>query len=126
MAREFNVLIENHGKFEPYNIMVYLERCWKRFKKEWKKYYESSNKDNWWKFPETYKEIKDWVEREIKYNYWARCEYEMLLIPWPPRTNEEGNITENGYKIDIYEQCKMNLDIITKIFIEDIVLNNFK
>lgn len=131
--KEFNVIIEDNGKFVPYDIMEYLKYKWEEFVK---RYNEVSNDpdfdkfDAYWKFPETYPEIKRWVDNELKYQYWSRCEYEMILSPWPHRELDidtpkykKGTaiiIENDSKKIDIYEQCKMNLDIITELFITEI------
>ena len=138
MVKEFNVLIENNGKFEPYNIMRYLKNSWERFIErrnevskdpEWD---DDFKNDSYWTYPETFEQIKKWIDRELKYQYWARCEYEIILSSWPSYDLDEdtkkykkGTVVipdGKGRKIDIYEQCKMNLDIITQIFLEDIYL----
>ena len=48
------------------------------------------------------------------YQFWARCEYEVILSSWPSR--------ENGYrhKMDVYEQIHMNLDNIAKLMYDDL------
>lgn len=102
----FNVIIENNGKFEPYDIMPYLRNSYKYYKKNpWKGEVTKDSK---------FDVVKKWIDDELKYQYWARCEYEMILVPWPTGTNETGK------KIDIYEQCKMNLDLITELFIKEL------
>ena len=129
--KEFNVLIEDNGKFKPYNIMRYLENSWDDFNIRRQDIETPEEElDSYWKYPTNYEEIKDWVDRQLKYQYWARCEYEMVLSRWPYRELDidtpkfkKGTaiIPENeGRKIDIYEQCKMNLDVITDLFIKEI------
>lgn len=119
--KSFNVLIENNGKFEPYDIMPYL-------KSEWKSHVETIaqyGEDEYWRYPKTYKEIKNWITKTLKYRYWARCEYELILSTWPSYTNERGEEiirTGSARKIDIWDQCEMNLDLIVRMFIEDIYL----
>ena len=46
--------------------------------------------------------------------FWARCEYEVILSSWPSR--------ENGHrhKMDVYEQIHMNLDNIAKLMYDDL------
>lgn len=117
--KQFNVLIENNNKFEAYDIMPYLKSCWHKLVRSIKKYGENDYR----KHPKTLDEIKEWVIQELKYNYWCRCEYEMILSPWPSYTNENGEeIIKDGKcrKIDIYDQCKMNIDLIVRLFIEEI------
>lgn len=93
----FNVIIGNFNKktFEPYDIMPYLID----------KYKDKKPKDK----PKTFEEFKDFVDREAKYQWWSRCEYEILLYPWP------NNKDDNGYKLDIYEQIMMNHDLIAEL-----------
>ena len=49
------------------------------------------------------------------YQWWARCEYEIILSDWPCQKVEE--------KWDIYRQIMLNIDIITDVFIENIKSN---
>jgi hypothetical protein len=62
--------------------------------------------------PKTFEEIKNFILHWSKYQFWARCEYEIILKDWPTGEKEK--------KIDIYWQIKNNIDIITKIFIENL------
>lgn len=34
--------------------------------------------------------------------------------------SQEDNPLKDSYKIDIFEQCKMNIDIITRVFMKNI------
>lgn len=56
-------------------------------------------------------EIKDIIEKESQYRFWARCEYEMICHGWPVRKND--------YKLDVHEQIMMNINIIAKILKEE-------
>ena len=100
--KTFNVITYdfNSGKFVEYDIMPYLIRTYNE-KKEKKE-----------TLPETFDEFKNFVKSESKYQFWARCEYEIILIDWPCQKNHE--------KWDIYKQIMMNLDIVTKVFMENI------
>ena len=42
------------------------------------------------------------------YQWWSRCEYEMIIKDWPCNTVEE--------KWDVYKQIMMNVDVVTQIF----------
>lgn len=110
--KEFNVIIEDNGEFKSYDIMPYLRQQWYKFLLGSKIREESEN--SYWKKPETFKDYLVWVSRELRYMYWGRCQYEMILMPWPPKD------TDKGRKIDIWEQCEMNIDLITEVFIENI------
>lgn len=95
---EFNVIIFNFNakKFEKYNIFPYFKRCYKEEKKK----------------PVTFEEFKKFFINNSRYMYWSRCEYEMILQSWPTGIAEE--------KWDIHRQIMMNIDIIVKLFMENI------
>lgn len=94
----FNVIIYNfnEGIFEPYDIMPYLRRS----------YYDEDEK------PSTFEEFRYFVLHRSMYQWWARCEYEIILTDWPNKRHEE--------KWDIHKQVKMNIDIITELLINDV------
>lgn len=96
--RKFNVIIEdvNRREFIPYNVIPYLV----------KQYKEAKNK------PTAFEEFKTFIEKESKHQWWARCEYEVILKEWPTGQREE--------KIDVHWQVMMNIDIITEILMEEV------
>ena len=100
--KSFNVIIydPNLREFVKYDIMPYLIRTYNE-KKEKKE-----------TLPETFDEFKNFVKSESQYQFWARCEYEIILIDWPCQQKYE--------KWDVYKQIMMNLDIVTKVFMENI------
>lgn len=125
--KEFNVIIYdiNKKEFEPYNIIPYLVKC----------YNEDKNK------PKTFDEFKEFVRSKAMYRWWSRCEYEILLGPWPYLTSPSERYDKKGendieawkehwkkhlkelHKIDVWDQIKMNLDVITELFIECVSRN---
>ena len=98
--KTFNVINFNFNKreFEPYNVIPYLVSC----------YDEEKSK------PETFTEFKDFIKKKSMYQWWARCEYEIILSDWPSQKIDE--------KWDVYKQVMMNLDVITTL-VMDSVLN---
>ena len=120
MEKEFNVINYdfNSKKVVSYNIIPYLLS---RYEKE-------KNK------PKTFDELKEYIKNWSMYQWWARCEYEIIVSPWPytlspsERAKEENNVEawkehwnkhlKECEKIDIHYQVMTNLDIITKIFME--------
>ena len=96
--REFNVIVYdfNHKTFIPYDVMPYLIEC----------YNKASNK------PKTFEEFKKFIERESKYQWWSRCEYEIILESWPN--------TNVNKKWDVHRQVMMNIDIITSILMDSV------
>ena len=94
----FNTIIYNinRRKFETYDVIPYLVNCYKEEKKK----------------PKTFDEFKKFIERKAQYQWWSRCEYEIILVDWPCKETEE--------KWDIYDQVMMNIDIITNLVMESI------
>lgn len=103
----FNVITYdiNSDKFEPYNIFPHFERKYNELVEKSK-----SKNGSYYPVPKTYEEFKEFIIREGKYHYWARCEYEVILKDWPCKRTEK--------KIDVWWQIELNLDFITKIFME--------
>ena len=84
----------------------------KRLKAMAENYLYNEKKEKKETLPETFDEFKNFVKSEAKYQFWARCEYEIILIDWPCQKNHE--------KWDVYKQIMMNLHIVTKVFMENI------
>ena len=122
MEKEFNVIIHdiNSKTFKSYNIIPYLLSCYK----------ESKCK------PKTFDEFKEFIKHQSMYQWWSRCEYEIILGPWPYTTSPSERYDKKGEddveawkehwkkhlneceKIDVYYQVMMNIDVITKLLIE--------
>jgi len=130
----------NHNKIEYYDIMPYLVDCWKEERKHKHKHWNNEDNkgvDNT-RMPETFEEFKQFVLGNSFYRFWSRCEYEVIVSAWPPhpRRDESGNIKMFNYdvyfpekyivstidfyddKLDIYQQIKANIDVITKHFMD--------
>lgn len=121
--KEFNVIGYNFNskEFVPYNIIPYLVSQYKMKKDK----------------PKTFDEFKEFIKKESMYQWWARCEYEIVLGPWPyitspsERGKEENNVEawkehwkkhlDECQKIDVYYQVMMNLDIITALVIDSVI-----
>jgi len=120
MEKEFNVIIYNINskEFEYYNIIPYLLSC-----------YESEKNK-----PKTFNEFKDFIKNKSVYKWWARCEYEIILSPWPYISSPSERYDKKGEndieawkehwkkhlqeceKIDVHYQVMMNIDVITNLF----------
>lgn len=103
----FNVLEYNFTtrKIDYYDVLPYFRREWKS--KDW-----SFDKDK----VKLKKDLKDWIIRASHYQFWARCEYEFLMAPWPYR---DETLKDDLKKIDVHEQVMMNIDIITDILAKE-------
>lgn len=102
--KTFNVIIYdcNHKKFVPYDVIPYFVQTYNELKE--KKYK---------KVPETFEEFKKFVREEGMYQFWSRCEYEIILVDWPGQKVEK--------KIDVWSQIEMNLDLVTKLVMEEVL-----
>ena len=105
--KSFNVLLFEFQKEVPttYDIMPYLISA----------YNETSKLER----PKvsSFQDCKSFILRRLQYRFWSRCEYEFVMIHWPYKEN---NPLEKAYKIDVFEQCKINIDVITLIFISNL------
>ena len=118
--KAFNVLTWdfNRDHIEHYDVLPYLRNCYQERKKKAKgkriQKIMSENPDmrKYYVVPETRNELKKFIEGESRYQYWSRCEYEMIVHGWP--------VSKNDYKIDVHEQVMMNIDTITDILWKEI------
>ena len=123
--KPFNVIIYdiNAKVFEPYDVIPHLVDCYNKKKK---------NK------PVTFEEFREFVKNESMYQWWARCEYEIILSPWPYLSSPSESYNkdkENDVetwkehwkkhlkeceKWDIHMQVMMNIDVITNLVMESV------
>lgn len=98
---KYNVILWDINKkdFIFYDIFPYLKNEYNRVKER--------NEA-----PKTYEEFKLFISKNSMYQWWGRCEYEIVLKDWPSLMYSK--------KIDVFYQIMMNLDIITKLFMEEI------
>ena len=106
--QQFNVINYNFNaqKFESYDVIPYLVNAYN----DRVKYHNEFPEEEFWKVPQTFDEFKEFVQRESQYHFWARCEYEIILVDWPCQKHKE--------KWDVYQQIMMNLDLVTKTLME--------
>lgn len=90
----------NSNEFIKYDVMPYFIRC-----------YESINKKD--ELPKSFEEFKDFIISKSRYMYWARCQYEVILNDWP--------VGKTKKKIDIHWQLMNNIDLVTKVFMENVL-----
>lgn len=101
MKNSFNVLVWdiNRDELIHYDIIPYLLR----------QYNETKKMDSYKETPKTRDEFKEFIKKEAMYQWWSRCEYEIIISDWPCQKHQ--------VKIDVYDQVLMNLDVITDIII---------
>jgi len=96
----------NKDKIEHYDVLPYLrDRLEERIEKH------REDKDKYLKAPKSFNEFKRFVEDESLYQFWSRCEYEMIVHGCP--------LKRNDYKIDVHEQIMMNIDVISGILFDE-------
>ena len=122
--KKFNVIVYNinNNKFESYDVIPHLVSQYKK----------RENK------PKTFDEFKEFVKNESLYQWWSRCEYEIILSPWPYTSSPSERYDKKGEddieawkehwkkhlkeceKIDVHYQVMMNLDVITNLVMESV------
>lgn len=138
--KKFNVLCTNFNgkKVVEYDVLPYFRREWV----ENPYFYDYKNNDKK-TLVETKEQLKEWIKRWSKYQFWGRCEYEFLIGHWPFGSYKmktdlkdaiknnidldtidgsikiDNIITQDMEKIDIDRQIIMNIDIITDILYEE-------
>lgn len=106
--RKFYVLTWdfNSDKIEHYDVLPYFrDRLEERIEKN------KNDEDDYFKVPKSFNDFKKFVEDESMYQFWSRCEYEMIVHGWP--------VKRNDYKIDVHEQIMMNIDVISGILFDE-------
>ena len=91
----------NARKFTEYDVMPYFVSYYNERKKSAR--------------PKTYEEFLDFVKGASLYQFWGRCEYEMVLSPWifdSPRI-----------KIDVDYQLMPNIELVTRILMYNLCLD---
>lgn len=119
--QQFNVLTWdfNSDRLKYYDVLPYFRDLFKQKQKTFKlkrvaKIIERNPdaKKYYW-VPTNREELKEFIEKEAMYRYWSRCEWEMIIHGWPKR--------EQSYKLDVYEQIMMNIDIVTDILYTELL-----
>lgn len=113
-VKPFNVINwnPNSKNFEYYDVMPYFLNEFKQEKKSKYRVFCDG------KEPKEFEDYKDFIKRASQYQFWSRCEYEIILMDWPCQKNTK--------KIDVHYQIMANIDIITEHFINAIQENDNK
>ena len=118
MRPSFKVILWdiNRKEVEYYDIMGYLLNTWETQEKYIaQKLYRLRRKakrdfaeEDACSMPRTREEVKKWILDTAQYQFWGRCEYEVIIQEWPCQKDEQ--------KIDAYDQIEANIDAITTLF----------
>lgn len=107
----------NNGVLEQYDIMPTLYRRIYDNRGNISKDFYVYNED-FSKIPVKSKEmLNDFVNSELRYHFWSKCEYEFIVLDWPCRDTIEES---RPIKVDVYNQVKPNLPIIVDLLWEEI------
>ena len=68
----------------------------------------------------TKEECKKFLENELRYHFWGKCEWEVIVCDWPCGETVDSS---NPVKIDVWDQIKPNIDIITDLVWDYLVVN---
>jgi hypothetical protein len=111
---KFNILVHSfyNRSIEEYDVIP-------TFISEWKNKRYNFEKD----LVVDKKTLKDWILKVSRYYFWAKCEWESVIGPWP--YNKE-TFEKDLIKIDGYYQIRMNVDIITDILYKEFKLDKLK
>lgn len=119
--KQFNVLVWdfNSDSLVYYDVMPYLRNSYKECKERYKRAVKRKDFDpnnEYYKVPETLEDFKKFIKNESLYQFWSRCEYEMICHGWP--------VKKNAHKLDVHEQIMMNIDVIAEILYNEITRKN--
>ncbi len=114
----FYVLVKdiNNGGLKPYDIMPTI----------YKKIYDGNKLSKNFKIykngkliPIDSKELlNEFIENKLKYYYWAKCEYEFIVVDWP----YIGELIKdnNPIKLDVYSQLVNNIPLLVDLIWDEI------
>lgn len=97
--KKFNVMVWeiNSNQLIAYDVLPYFRNQYANCKKKDR----PSTKEQWEAF----------VKRWGKYNFWARCEYEIIITSWP--------VQDKRVKVDVWQQIEPNIDLIVEILMTE-------
>ena len=105
--KQFNVLEYSwSGEVKPYDVLP-------RFRNAWNADYNFDAGE-----VKTKEDLEKWIARVSTYYFWAKCEHEFVMVPWP-YNNDPEKFKKSMYKIDVHEQIKMNRSLIADILWEE-------
>lgn len=101
IMNQFNVLNWdiNCNELEFYDVLPYFRKCYEKCRKKDK--------------PKTVDEWKEFIRQKGIYMFCSRCQYEIIISPWPLQKKDV------SVKIDVWQQIKMNLDLIVELLMKE-------
>ena len=89
----------NHDALESYDVVP-------RFVESIRQYTKPKS------LPKTKEALNEILESNVRYSFWSKCEYEMIIHGWPEQNNDQ--------KVDVYQQLKLNWPIFLDFFWEQV------
>lgn len=89
----------NSRKITHVDILPYFRREWEG------KGFESQK-------VKTVSDLEEWITRVARYYFWAKCEWEVMIGPWPTLRSEL-------QKVDVFFQIKENVPVIARLLAEE-------
>lgn len=100
----------NDGKMKPYDVLypVFNDMFTAKGEISKKHFFILDNK---WNRVDvrTKEQCAKFVEQELRYYFWSKCEWEFVAIDWPHRDTIDNS---RPVKIDVYDQLEPNLPVI--------------
>lgn len=103
----------NNGKIEPHEVLgtIFGSILTSKGAISNQKFYIWNKK--WEKVPvRTKNQLQEFIDNKFRYYFWAKCEWEYIALDWPYRDTIDDS---RPVKIDVYDQLKPNLPVITDI-----------
>lgn len=107
----FYVMVKNFntGEIENYDIIPTIYRFMYNDKGNFSTNFIVRD-DNFNAIPiKTKDQLAEFVDNTLKYNFWAKCEWEFIVTDWPGREKVDDS---RPIKVDVYDQVKPNINII--------------
>ena len=86
---KWNTIRYDNGKIEYFNIFKNI-----LFKEAIEEIFRTPEQSR--------EEIEEKVKRKAQWQFWSRCEYEVIISEWPPSSKDK------NYKLDVFEQLEAN------------------
>ena len=110
LTQQFNVMYLDWNTNEPvwFNVLPVIQNEFKKAKTMPK---SETTYEPFWK-PRTKKELREFIDAQMKYHYWSKAEWECEIKPL---------FKGESLKMDLYEMfIKNNLGLLTEIMAENL------
>lgn len=119
--KKYNVILWdiNSRCIKWYDIMPFIQEQWdlatgvmkRKLRNAKKLKVRDLKKEKTYVMPSDFDSIKKFILEICQYQFWSRCEYEILVDGFPSFGEPE--------KIDVYDQIEQNIDVITSLFMKN-------